>query len=117
MRSHRSPIFAARPPIGRGWWRTCLVSFWRVGMTLTELNDAEPETARPILSECCGSVRWVEAMLLARPLSSEDELYKAADTLWWSLTSADWLEAFSKHPKIGERKGLSVWSSEEQRGM
>jgi OHCU decarboxylase len=29
----------------------------------------------------------------------------------------DWLEAFSKHPKIGEKGKVSQWSSQEQSAM
>jgi OHCU decarboxylase len=88
-----------------------------MGMTLAEFNAAEPEMAREILSACCGSNRWVNAMLAGRPFTTPDGLYQAAESNWWSLDSADWLEAFSKHPKIGERRVLSSWSAEEQSGM
>ena len=44
-----------------------------------------------------------------------------ADRVWWSLDSADWLEAFRAHPKIGEKKTASTqseqaeaWSAQEQ---
>jgi len=86
-------------------------------MTLNEFNFAALEAVRRILSDCCGSARWVDAMAVSKPFGSSDELYEAAEKFWWSLNAADWLEAFSKHPKIGERKGLSSWSSDEQRGM
>src|SRR5262249_10900880 len=33
------------------------------------------------------------------------------------LTPPDWLEAFASHPKIGERRPVSAWSSTEQAGM
>jgi OHCU decarboxylase len=56
-------------------------------------------------------------MLVARPLASLGELYKTAEELWLSLDPSDWLDAFSKHPKIGERNNLSPWSAVEQRGM
>ncbi len=42
---------------------------------------------------------------------------RAAEEAWWSLVESDWLEAFSKHPKIGDRKPIGKWSAEEQRGM
>jgi OHCU decarboxylase len=40
-----------------------------------------------------------------------------ATDIWWRLAPTDWLEAFSKHPKIGEKGKVSQWSSEEQSGM
>jgi 2-oxo-4-hydroxy-4-carboxy-5-ureidoimidazoline decarboxylase len=86
-------------------------------MMLDEFNCAGAEEARQILLKCCGSARWVNAMAASTPFQSADELFETAEKIWWSLNSADWLEAFSKHPKIGERKGLSAWSSDEQRGM
>lgn len=86
-------------------------------MTLNEFNCAELEAARQILLECCGSDRWVNAIAASKPFQSPDNLYETAEKVWWSLNPSDWLEAFSKHPKIGERKGLSAWSSDEQHGM
>ncbi|HEX4769737.1 MAG TPA: 2-oxo-4-hydroxy-4-carboxy-5-ureidoimidazoline decarboxylase [Bryobacteraceae bacterium] len=86
-------------------------------MTLDEFNRAAPQAVQQILFECCASGSWVNAMSASKPFRSPDELYETAEKLWWSLESSDWLEAFAKHPKIGERKGLSAWSSDEQRGM
>lgn len=52
-----------------------------------------------------------------------DELLVEADRIWWSLDAADWLEAFSHHPQIGERKSertqaaeANRWSEQEQSG-
>lgn len=49
------------------------------------------------------------------------ELLEAADRIWWGLEAEDWLEAFSHHPKIGERKAqlaqageAARWSEQEQ---
>ena len=41
---------------------------------------------------------------------------EASESIWWTLTPSDWLEAFSAHPRIGERS-LSKWSSDEQSGV
>ena len=45
------------------------------------------------------------------------------DRIWWALESADWLEAFDSHPKIGEKKAAASvareslsWSEKEQSG-
>jgi OHCU decarboxylase len=67
------------------------------------------------LLRCCGSRRWVAAMM-ARPYADTEELFDAAETAWWSLEPADWREAFAAHPRIGERGG-DAWSSAEQAGM
>lgn len=60
-------------------------------------------------------------MSAERPFSNPDELSNAADRIWWSLGSPDWLEAFRSHPKIGEKKAAErvspearSWSAEEQ---
>jgi OHCU decarboxylase len=79
-------------------------------MTLAELDE-------PRLLECCGSRNWAAQMLAARPFQDVSQLEKMATDIWWRLTPADWLEAFSKHPKIGEKGKVSQWSSEEQSGM
>lgn len=56
-----------------------------------------------------------------RPFANVEELLKTADDIWWSLNQADWVEAFSSHPKIGERKSATHvgaaaqrWSEQEQ---
>ena len=60
-------------------------------------------------------------MANTRPFQSLDEVLNAAEAIWSDLDPADWLEAFSAHPKIGERKAESHttqqaarWSTEEQ---
>ena len=66
------------------------------------------------LKKICGSQRWVEAFAKARPFKSWDEMTSAASKLWLELDERDWLEAFSAHPRIGERK--AGWSQQEQSG-
>ncbi|MEA2462694.1 MAG: allantoicase [Acidobacteriota bacterium] len=66
------------------------------------------------LRRVCGSSRWVDAMLNARPFASWEALLAASDETWFSLDASDWLEAFAAHPRIGERK--PGWSSQEQSG-
>jgi OHCU decarboxylase len=85
-------------------------------MTLEELNalarlDAESEFRR-----CCGSARWANAMAGARPFADVEAMIAGGDAVWASLSAADWLEAFAPHPRIGERRAVSAWSSEEQAG-
>jgi OHCU decarboxylase len=69
------------------------------------------------LERCCGSKRWVAAMAARRPFQSANDLYDAADEIWWSLEGGDWLEAFSHHPRIGDRAGASGWAKDEQSGV
>jgi 2-oxo-4-hydroxy-4-carboxy-5-ureidoimidazoline decarboxylase len=49
-----------------------------------------------------------------RPFQDERHLFQAADDTWWALSSPDWLEAFSHHPRIGER--AAGWANDEQSG-
>jgi 2-oxo-4-hydroxy-4-carboxy-5-ureidoimidazoline decarboxylase len=68
------------------------------------------------LLACCGSEAWVRRMLSCQPFATAAATHQAADEVWWSLTADDWLEAFSKHPKIGQ-KSDAKWSEQEQLGM
>ena len=73
-----------------------------------EVNGAAPEAAREILFRACGSTRWVDRMMQRRPFGNDARLLFAARNEWFGLTEADWLEAFSHHPKIGDRKSLAA---------
>jgi 2-oxo-4-hydroxy-4-carboxy-5-ureidoimidazoline decarboxylase len=73
------------------------------------------EKAALLLAECCGSSRWVEMMISSRPFASREAVFSAADEMWSSLVSPDFLEAFAHHPRIGEQGGGS--SAKEQSGM
>ena len=47
-------------------------------------------------------------MLVRRPFGSDGALKTAARDEWLALGEADWLEAFSHHPKIGDRAALAA---------
>jgi len=88
------------------------------------INAATPEAARAILSRACGSSRWVDRMLERRPFANDARLLMAARVEWFGLTERDWLEAFSHHPRIGDRAALEArfpnthdLSSKEQAGV
>lgn len=81
-------------------------------MTLDQLNSLPAEAAKSELERCCGSAQWAVAMTGRRPFHGPDDLYRAAEDVWWSLQGADWLEAFSHHPRIGER--AAGWAKDEQ---
>ena len=70
--------------------------------------DARPEAARELLQRACGSSRWIERMMARRPFGSDAALNAAAREEWFALDEADWLEAFSHHPKIGDRASLAA---------
>lgn len=86
-------------------------------MTLSELNTLSAETVREALLSCCGSETWATEMSARRPFRDDASLHAQADEVWWQLRERDWLEAFSKHPKIGEQRGSAKWSATEQAGM
>lgn len=73
-----------------------------------EINAATPEAAREILARACGSTRWVDRMMQRRPFGNDARLMFAARNEWFGLTEADWLEAFSQHPRIGDRAELAA---------
>lgn len=88
---------------------------------INAMSDAEAEAA---LTRCCGSRRWVDEMNNARPFHNRDDLFAKADAIWSKCERADFLEAFSHHPKIGDVENLrrrfaetAHWSEGEQSGM
>jgi len=91
---------------------------------LSELNQLDGAAARAEMLRCCHSSRWADGMVHERPYNSFDDLVQHGATLWNSLSSEDWLEAFSAHPKIGDMASLrakyrstSGWASGEQSGV
>ncbi len=72
------------------------------------INTASPDEARKILLRACGSTRWVDRMMQRRPFGNDARLLFAARNEWFGLTEADWLEAFSHHPRIGDRASLAA---------
>ena len=70
------------------------------------LDLAAEADARALLQQCCGSRAWVERMNARRPFGSRDTMLQAARDEWFALMPGDWLEAFSHHPKIGDRESL-----------
>ena len=91
---------------------------------LRELNEAPEADVRAILFRACGSSRWVDRMMARRPFVTDAKLLFAARNEWFALTEADWLEAFSHHPPIGDRAALEArfpqthdLSAKEQSGI
>jgi 2-oxo-4-hydroxy-4-carboxy-5-ureidoimidazoline decarboxylase len=84
-------------------------------MTLLELNLLPPAAAEAELLRCCASRRWSRSIIAERPFANGDVLAAAAERIWWSLSAADWLEAFAAHPRIGDRLD-SGWARDEQAG-
>ena len=92
-------------------------------MNLAELNQIDIEVAFIELIKCCGSIKWVNNILAARPFSSAAHLNILAEKIWLELDKDDYLEAFAAHPKIGESKtpekakNTEKWTRNEQAGM
>lgn len=82
---------------------------------LGTLNSLAPQVCRAELLKCCGSARWAERMAAARPFDDVNSMLERADKIWWELDEEDWLEAFSHHPKIGEKRAAVVQSKEAAR--
>ncbi len=72
------------------------------------LDRADADEARRQLAACCGSTRWVERMLARRPFRSRIDLLTAAREEWFALEPRDWREAFTQHPRIGDRHALAA---------
>lgn len=83
-------------------------------MRLGDLNTLSRESAERELSRCCGSARWAAAVAARRPFTDVEQLCRVGDEVWWTLEGGDWLEAFARHPRIGERAG--GWANDEQAG-
>ncbi|MEO7794381.1 MAG: allantoinase AllB [Thermoanaerobaculia bacterium] len=55
-----------------------------------------------LLHRCCGSRRWLEAILEEWPLGDARELFAASESAFDRLEEVDWREAFAAHPRIGD---------------
>lgn len=74
------------------------------------------DEARVLLGACCGSTRWLDGMLAARPYASVAVLKETAARLSSSLDRADLLDAMRHHPRIGEAPKASANELREQAG-
>ena len=95
-----------------------------MNQVLEQWNRLSPEDAEKDILRCCGSAAWARALASRRPFENEDFLLAASDEIWRGLRPSDWREAFSQHPRIGERKAppaasgqSAAWSAEEQQGV
>src|SRR5271165_2556046 len=96
----------------------------RVSGVLLRWNALPTVDAAQVILPCCGSQRWAHALARLRPFADAAALLTRSDEVWWRLDPADWNEAFSSHPRIGEKKApesatakSADWSREEQRGV
>jgi len=93
-------------------------------MTLHDLNTMDQRLLKEELMKCCGSGAWVKMMMTYFPADDLVELLEDAEEVWYQLSTGDWKEAFSHHPKIGDVESLqkkfastAEWASGEQSGV
>lgn len=91
---------------------------------LARWNKLQAVDAAKEISSCCGARAWAEGMASKRPFEDEAAVLITSDEVWRKLESADWMEAFKSHPKIGESRATeptgassAAWSKQEQRGV
>ncbi|MBC7826984.1 MAG: 2-oxo-4-hydroxy-4-carboxy-5-ureidoimidazoline decarboxylase [Chitinophagaceae bacterium] len=75
-------------------------------MTIAEFDHMEPSIKRTLLLQCCGSSAWIDKMLKMPPVEDLIDLFEDAEEKWYECNEADWKEAFSHHPKIGDMDAL-----------
>lgn len=75
-------------------------------MTIADFSRLDQNAKRPLLHQCCGSEEWVNKMLAIPPLTDRTDLLKDAEKIWYGCNEADWREAFTHHPKIGDVDAL-----------
>lgn len=97
---------------------------FQIYKNLAWLNELPSAEAESVFLDCCGSTSWAARMAESRPFAMLEDLYAAAENIWFSLPPADHLEAFAAHPQIGSRsaapsqkKRAGDWSAGEQSGV
>ncbi len=77
-------------------------------MTMISFNKLDKTEAGKLLLTCCGSEKWVKQLMNKFPFENESSLISIAEDVWYNkCNEADWLEAFTHHPKIGDTKSLA----------
>ncbi len=92
-------------------------------MNIKQINILPRDELLIEFEKCCGSSTWVEKMVNSRPFYDADSLHEVSDKIWNSLSSQDYLEAFTHHPQIGDVDSLKKkfastanWAGNEQKG-
>jgi allantoicase len=68
------------------------------------LNAVPAATRERLLRGTCGSTAFAKALASRAPFASFGDLEKAASEVFSTLTPTDLSEAFSAHPRIGEKR-------------
>jgi 2-oxo-4-hydroxy-4-carboxy-5-ureidoimidazoline decarboxylase len=92
-----------------------------VNTILARWNQLPEATAVEEILPCCGSRAWARQISAQRPIEDVATLLATSDRIWLALSTADWLEAFRSHPRIGETRSnlessarSQQWSAQEQ---
>lgn len=75
------------------------------------------QQAEELFARCCIAPTFCAAMAAARPFRDLSAVEAAADQATAGLDHENLLVGFSGHPRIGDRKPHSAWSSAEQSGV
>jgi 2-oxo-4-hydroxy-4-carboxy-5-ureidoimidazoline decarboxylase len=93
-------------------------------MTIAEYDNLALEEKRTLLQQCCGSSTWVSKMIAVPPAEDLVDLLEIAEEQWYACQEADWREAFTHHPKIGDIDSLrekfaatAQWAEGEQEAV
>jgi len=88
-------------------------------MTLSDFNNLDKDITAKELFCCCGSQKWVSLLMKKFPFGSQESLVESATTIWYNeCDSKDWLESFTHHPRIGDKKSLTEkFAGKEQAGV
>src|SRR5262245_57958924 len=93
-------------------------------LAIERLNSLDDEHFHIVLLKCSGSPVWCDQMAQLRPFLNANDLLEKSNRAWEQLSTRDWLDAFSSHPKIGDVESLrnkfasaAVWASGEQSGV
>ena len=70
------------------------------------LNALTPVDKLSALETCCAATAWIDAMLAGSSFVDDGELMRRVESNWCGLAEADYLQAFSAHPKIGDVDSL-----------
>jgi 2-oxo-4-hydroxy-4-carboxy-5-ureidoimidazoline decarboxylase len=95
----------------------------QIKMKLENFNLLGKEAAANELFKCCGCTNWLNKLIEFFPFSSIEDLKIHSDKIWFTCTEEDWKEAFSHHPKIGQKElenkfnATRDWASNEQSGV
>ncbi|NBP91330.1 MAG: 2-oxo-4-hydroxy-4-carboxy-5-ureidoimidazoline decarboxylase [Actinobacteria bacterium] len=85
--------------------------------TLGEINALGVQQAEELFARCCIAPTFCAVMAAARPFRDLSAVEAAADQATAGLDHENLLVGFSGHPRIGDRKPHSAWSSAEQSGV